>query len=224
MNTLASPRVAETLEDLFLRAEAEDAPILAKLSAEASQSSAPLDDSKLAERLRSAWIAVDRPSGRLLHAAALARRPRLIVEFGTSFGISTIHLAAALRDLGGGRVVSTEMEPAKVAAARANLSRAGLDDLVDLRGGDALQTLADLDGPIDMLFLDGWKGLYLPVLRLLEPRLAPFALVVADDTSLFPDIARPYLDHVRDPARGYASAHIHLGDGLEYSVRLGGPM
>ena len=105
-----------------------------------------------------------------------------MVEFGTSFGISTIHLAAAVRDNGAGRVISTELNAAKAAQARANLAEAGLSDRVTILEGDARETLAAVPGPVGFVLLDGWKGLYLPVLRLLEPRLAPGALVLADDT------------------------------------------
>src|SRR5579884_2254679 len=101
----------------------------------------------------------------------MARRPRTIVEFGASLGFSTIHLAAAARDLGDARVITTEIEPDKARAARDNLREAGLDDLVELREGDALSTLADV-GEVDLLFLEGWNNLYLSVLDLLEPRLA----------------------------------------------------
>jgi len=110
------------------------------------------------------------------------RRPKLIVEFGMSFGISTIHLAAGLRDNGEGRLITTEREPNKIAAARAAFEEAGLSDLVDIREGDALRTLAqNLPGPVDLLLLDGANHLYLDVLNLLEKDLAPVALVVADN-------------------------------------------
>ena len=117
--------------------------------------------------------------GELLYVLAMAARARTIVEFGASLGFSTIHLAAAARDLGGARVITTEMEPEKARLARQNLADAGLDDLVDLREGDALSTLADVDEG-DLLFLDGWNNLYLPVLDLLDPALSTGALVVAD--------------------------------------------
>jgi predicted O-methyltransferase YrrM len=107
---------------------------------------------------------------------------RSIVEFGTSFGISTLHLAAALRDNGGGRLIGSEFEPTKIARARENLGTAGLSDLVEIREGDALQTLArDLPDSIDLVFLDGAKSLYSPILSLLEGRLRSGALIVADN-------------------------------------------
>jgi predicted O-methyltransferase YrrM len=101
----------------------------------------------------------------------------------------------------------------------ATLRRCGLDDLVDLRVGDALETLRDLPGPVDLLLLDGWSGLYLPVLEIVEPALRPGALVVADDTSLFPAALAPYLARVRDRGAGYRSVDVPLGDRLELSVR-----
>lgn len=103
-----------------------------------------------------------------------------IVEFGTSFGISTLHLAAALRDNGGGRLISTEFEPSKIAQAQDNIAAAGLSDLVEIRAGDALQSLStDLPDHIDLVLLDGAKPLYPKILALLEPRLRSGAMLVA---------------------------------------------
>ena len=115
-------------------------------------------------------------------------------------------------------VVTTELEPTKAAVAAANLRRAGLDDLVDLRVGDAVETLATLPDPVDLLLLDGWSELYLPVLRLVEPRLRPGALVIADDTDMLPEALVDYLAHVR--GGGYRSQHLPLEDGLELSCRM----
>ncbi len=130
--------------------------------------------------------------------AALARAN--IVEFGTSFGISTLHLAAALRDNGGGQLITSEFEPSKVARARDNLVAGGLDDLVEIREGDALTTLrTDLPDTIDLVLLDGAKALYPDILDLVESRLKPGAFVVADNADYSPD----YLARVRSPANGY---------------------
>ena len=103
---------------------------------------------------------------------ARSAQARTIVEFGTSFGISTLHLAAALRDNGGGRLIGSEFEPSKIARALANLGAAGLSDLVEIREGDALQTLArDVPDLIDFVLLNGAKSIYSPILSLLEGRL-----------------------------------------------------
>ena len=131
---------------------------------------------------------------------ARARGARVIVEFGASFGISTMHLAAALRDSGGGQLITTEYEASKVAATRGVLAEARLGDLVEVREGEALDTLArDVPVPVDLVFLDGAKSMYLAVARLLMPRLAPGAVVVADNADSAG--ARNYRDYVRtDPA------------------------
>jgi predicted O-methyltransferase YrrM len=137
---------------------------------------------------------------------------REVVEFGTSFGISTLHLAAGLRDNGGGHLITSEFEPSKAARARENFAAAGLDDLIELREGDALETLADgLPEAIDLVLLDGAKNLYPGVLALLEPRLAPGALVVADNAERSPE----YLERVRSSAW----ISVPFGGDVEVSMR-----
>jgi predicted O-methyltransferase YrrM len=148
--------------------------------------------------LKGAYIPVSRQDGRLLFALARGIGAKHIVEFGTSFGVSTIYLAAAVRDNGGGRVISTEIESSKCRAARASIREAGLDHVATVLEGDALQTLKDVQFPIDLVFLDGWKDLYLPVLELLTPTLRDGAVVVADNVNLAD--TRPYLAHVRHNA------------------------
>jgi predicted O-methyltransferase YrrM len=154
--------------------------------------------------------------GRFLYAVARASKATRIVEFGTSMGISTIYLAAALRDNGGGHLIGSELEPAKVVRARANLEAAGIADLVDIREGDALETLKDVGGEVDLLLVDGAFALYLPVLKLIEPWLKPGAVVLGENA-----FEPGYLDYVRDPANGYVSQPLPLdeGRGNEFTVR-----
>lgn len=92
--------------------------------------------------LKDFHLAVSRETAGLIYMLARSTRAKVIIEFGTSFGVSSLHLAAALRDNGGGRLIGTEFESTKVNGARANISAAGLDDLVEIRAGDALETLA----------------------------------------------------------------------------------
>jgi predicted O-methyltransferase YrrM len=142
-------------------------------------------------------------------------KARSIVEFGTSFGISTLHLAAALRDNGGGHLIGSEFEPSKLAHARENLTAAGLSDLVEIREGDALESLSqDLPATIDLVLLDGAKPLYLKVLALLEPRLHAGSLIVADNADWSPE----YLARVRAADGGYLS--VPFGADVELSMRL----
>jgi predicted O-methyltransferase YrrM len=152
------------------------------------------------------------------YRALRARRARHIVEFGASFGISTIYLAAAVRDNGGGRVITTEIEPGKISRARDHWRRAGVDPEIQLLEGDALQTLRVVSQPIDLLFLDGWKDACLPVLQLLEPHLAPGACVLCDDIKGFRKTLKPYVNHVRSRPLNYVSMELPLGDGLEFTV------
>ena len=115
-------------------------------------------------------------------------------------------------------MVSTELEPAKAERAQQNLSDAGLADVVDIRVGDALETLQDgIDDGIDLVLLDGAWSLYLPVLRILESRLAPGALVIAENAV---DESGDYLTYVRDPGSGYRSLPLPFepGRGNEMSV------
>jgi predicted O-methyltransferase YrrM len=167
-------------------------------------------------RLKDLWLPVSRETGLLLYMLARSSGARTIVEFGTSFGISTLHLAAALRDNGGGRLITSEFEPSKVARARKNLMDGGLIDLVEIREGDALKTLSvDLPETIDLLLLDGAKSLYPEILDLVESRLRPGALIIADNADYSPD----YLERVRSPAGGYMSVPF-AGD-VELSMRTG---
>jgi predicted O-methyltransferase YrrM len=165
------------------------------------------------------YIPVTPEAGRLLYALVRATRPATVVEFGMSFGISAIHLAAAVRDNGIGRVVTTELNEPKIAAATTTFAEIGLDDVISVLEGDALTTLADLQEPVDFVLLDGWKNLYLPVLELIEPRLSPGVLVVADNTNS-PEL-QPYLDRVRDPDNGYVSFNLPIrdDDSMEISCR-----
>jgi predicted O-methyltransferase YrrM len=217
MITLHEPQLRHLLDRLYADAAKSDGAILPGLIADARQQGI-LDDSVLAPKLGAAFMAVAPEVGRFLYQLVRIKRPAVVVEFGTSFGLSSIHLAAALRDNGTGRLITCEIEPGKVRQAAANIAAAGLADLVEIREGDAFATLADVRG-IDMVSLDGWKALYLPLLRQLEPALAPGSLVVADDLKVMPEKLAAYLDYVRDAANGYVSVELPIDDGVELSIR-----
>ncbi|MBQ1541940.1 MAG: O-methyltransferase [Caulobacteraceae bacterium] len=217
MNTLTSAPVAPLLERLFRQADQTDAALPA-FSAEERERlmRSKTDYPDLYARLKDLSLAVSRETGALLYMLARACGARTVVEFGTSFGVSTLHLAAALRDNGGGRLITTEFEPSKAARARNNLTEAGLIDLVEIREGDALQTLAtDLPERIDLLLLDGAKALYPEILDRVEARLRPGALIVADNADHSPD----YLARVRSPGSGYMSTP--FAEDVELSMRIG---
>lgn len=219
-DTLATAKVAGLLNRLFSAADAGDPELLARIQREADerfggQRYAP----ELSPLFDQAYLPVPAEVGRLLYVLTRAKRPKCIVEIGTSFGVSAIHFACALRDNGDGRLISAELSRAKSEAAADNLAALGLGNLVEIRCGDAFETLRPFSGKIDLLFLDGWKDRYLPLLKMLEGAMAAGALVVADDTKLFPERLASYLAYVREPLNGFHSAELPIGDGVELSVR-----
>lgn len=215
--TLSSPALVAVLDRLYAKVAAEDEPAKQRVRTREAELGRRLSQEQRYELYGGAPLAIKREVGELLHLLTIARAPRLVVEFGASLGISTLYLASALRDCGG-TLISTELLPEKAQAARRNLVEAGLDDLLELRVGDALETLTEVDGEVDVLFLDGRNDLYLDVLRLLEPRLGRAALVAADLNTEDPDLI-PYLTHVRDPSNGYLSIEVPLDAGVELSIR-----
>jgi predicted O-methyltransferase YrrM len=221
MTTLTTTPLAPLLDRLFEEAEASSpatSPAAAALSREEHERlmRSKTDYREFYGHLKDFPLAVSRETGVLLYMLARSSAARTIVEFGTSFGISTLHLAAALRDNGGGRLITSEFEPSKLARARQNLAAGGLIDLVEFREGDALQTLSvDLPDAIDLLLLDGAKALYPEILSLVESRLKPGAFIIADNADYAPD----YLARVRSPANGYLS--VPFADDVELSMRLG---
>ena len=206
------------LGDLRRRSEAEDPPALARMRAHEQQLGKRVYGRERAEVYGMAPLSIRPEVGELVYLLAVARRARRIVEFGASLGFSTIHLAAAIQDLGAGEVISSEMEPGKARVARRNLAEAGLDGVVELREGDALDTLRDVHA-VDLLFLDGWNNLYLSVLDLLEPALSPAALVIADLSTDDPEQV-PYCERMHDPGSGYLSVDVPLDAGVVVSIRL----
>ena len=218
MTSLDSPQVSAVLKRLYDEAEQTDRKVLPRVMADRERLGGHLDDRKVAGLLDGAFIPVAPEVGRLLYVLMRTCRPTIAVEFGTSFGLSTIHIAAALRDNGGGKLIATELNPAKAERAISHVREAGFSDLVDIRQGDAFETLSDVTA-IDFLMLDGWKGLYLPMLKKLEPVLNSGCLIAADDITLMPEMLKPYLNYVRDPENGYTSSELPIDDGLELSLR-----
>lgn len=224
MTSLTTPPVADVLEQLFRDAARTHAAFRDRAGGDrrgerplghrgpGRPDGPPRDSREFFARAKDLHMAVSPRTGTLLYMLTRTRRARSVVEFGTSFGVSILHLAAAVKDNGGGTVVGTEFEPGKVEGARRAVEAAGLTAFVDIRAGDALETLQQGPVDIDLVFLDGAKELYHPVLALLEPRLAPGALVVADNASRAPD----HLDHVRSSG-AYLSADV--GGDVEVSLR-----
>lgn len=215
--TLQNPRVADILHRMYAESQEQ----MATLRERRPNMSAARTVRERADAMSEFYIPVTPEAGRLLYALVRATKPATIVEFGMSFGISALHLASAVRDNGAGRVITTEISDTKIAAAKQTFTDTGLDDLITVLDGDALTTLAELDGPVDFVLLDGWKELYLPVIKLLEPKLSPGALVIADNTESAD--TRTYLDYVHDSESGYVSFNfaVRESDSMELSCYTG---
>ena len=167
-SSLNDPPVTEILDALYADAAKSDAVRRNPIWGSEAAGKTEADFYKAA---RKSYMAVGRDFGNLLYSLARSTKAETVVEFGTSFGISTIFLASAIRDNGSGKVITTEFEPEKAEQAKRNLAAAGLEQWVEFRVGDALKTLSDPPRGIDMIFLDGAKSLYFGVLKLLEPQL-----------------------------------------------------
>lgn len=218
MTTLTQPTLSILLDRLFAESDALEDVFRREMESLSPEQRAAdrADYRQFYARLKDHPLPISRTTGKLLYLLARSVGARNIIEFGTSFGISTLHLAAALRDNGGGRLIGSEFEPSKILRARENLAAGGLSDLVEVREGDALDTLArDLPESIDFVLLDGVKNLYPSVLSLLEGRLRAGALIVADNANASPE----YLARVRSTAHGYLS--VPFADDVELSMRLG---
>ena len=220
MNTLTTAPVAPLLDRLFAEAQAAHPmqdPAFTSISSDERMRlmRSKADYREFYAALKDYALPVSRDTGRLLYMQARASNARSIVEFGLSFGLSTLHLAAALRDNGGGRLITSEFEPSKAARARDNLAAGGLLDLVEIREGDALETpAADLPDIVDLLLLDGAKSLYRDVLDRVESRSRTGAVIIADNADHCPD----YLEYVSDPANGYLT--MSFTDEVELTIRL----
>ena len=175
-------------------------------------------------------VALEKDKAEYCYALCRALRATRVVEAGTSYGVSTLYLAAAVRDNAGlkqrsdrpskesgGTVVATEYEPAKAKAARANFAAAGLADHIELREGDLRETLKSLEGPIDFLLCDIWTDMAAPVLGLVAPLMRPGAIAVADNTDTY---RRQYADYFAVlAANGFRTLTLPFDGGLEMSVK-----
>ncbi|MEM7028689.1 MAG: class I SAM-dependent methyltransferase [Chloroflexota bacterium] len=210
MNSLTDPKVKRKLSHL-LSESGRDLPNIAKgFLRSFGRSLEPKD-------MADAYIAISAEQGELLYTLARINGAKKIVEFGASFGISAIYLGAAARD-NGGQMITTEIEPNKIETARRNITAAGLADTVTLLAGNALETLRDVSGDIDLLFMDGWHDIYLPLIEMLEPQFRT-GTVVATDNAGFRS-ARPFLNYLHTSGK-YVSHRLKTDKGaLEFSCYL----
>jgi len=162
--------------------------------------------------------AVAPTTGRFLLALVAPQADCEVLELGGSRGYSTIWLAAGVRHLGG-RVLSLEHDPAKVATWRRNVADAGLDDTAELVEGNAFETLRTLDDVFDVVFIDAEKDDYEELFALARGKLEPGGLVVADNVLSHPDPLERY-SAARQADPRLVSVTVPLDRGLELTVVL----
>jgi predicted O-methyltransferase YrrM len=170
-------------------------------------------------------VAFDRNKAEFCYTLCRALNARCVVEAGTSFGVSTIYLAAAVRDNARrdeprGMVIGTEHEPTKAKAARENFAAAGVAEFVDLREGDLRETLRHIESPVDFMLIDIWVPMARPALERVAPRMRAGSMVVCDNTARFRKAYREYFDFLNDPANGFVTMTIPFAGGLELSVKF----
>lgn len=168
------------------------------------------------------FLALEPQQAAFCHSVARSLKAKTIVEFGTSFGISTIWLAAALRANGGGVVIGSELLESKAERARENVAAAGLSEYVEIRVGDARETLVDLPEGIDMFLNDGFPMLALDILKQVAPHMRGGAVVITDNVGTFKGNFRDYLAYVREPSNGFVSSAVPFKSGTEFSVKVTG--
>jgi predicted O-methyltransferase YrrM len=222
MRVEIGPGMDELLDRLYQKSNAQTGEMMsyfAKRAAEGSLNFNKFDDQTnrfLSDKL----VALDRDKAEFCYQVCRSLNAQRIVEAGTSFGVSTLFLAAAVRDNGGGIVIGTEYEPSKARVARANFAEAGLADLIDLREGDLRETLKDVGGPVDFMLIDIWTPMSRPALSLVAPRLRKGAVVICDNTTQFRDAYHDYFEFIADPANRLLTMTLPFEGGLEFTVRV----
>jgi predicted O-methyltransferase YrrM len=220
MSILQDPQLERLLAELHARSDDQ----IAAMTAFGNGRGVPPTADELKAFRSDKLVALDRDKAEFCYQLCRANDARHIVEAGTSYGVSTLYLAAALRDNvraggGAGMVIGTEYEPAKAQAAREHLAAAGLSRFVELREGDLRETLKRIDAPVDFMLVDIWVPMARPALALIAPHLRPGAIVICDNTQRHRSEYADYFGFLADPANGFRTMTLPFDGGLEMSVR-----
>jgi predicted O-methyltransferase YrrM len=220
LSVLCDPELERLLAGLHARSDEQIAAM--QRYAEQAQGSQPLAENEIRAFLSDKLVALDRDKAEFCYQLCRANNARGIVEIGTSYGVSTLYLAAAVRDNvratgGTGVVIGTEYEPEKASAARAHFEQAGLSGFIDLREGDLRETLKRIDGPVDFMLVDIWIPMARPALELVTPHLRSGAIVVCDNTERYRDDYANYFAFLE--AHDFRTMTLPFDGGLELSVR-----
>jgi predicted O-methyltransferase YrrM len=214
------PKLECLLDELHARSEAQAA-AMQRFEAETTGAAQPPARDEVKAFLRDKLVALDRNKAQLCYQLCRASDARRIVEIGTSYGVSTLYLAAAVRDNvaatgGNGVVIGTEYEPDKARASRANFDRAGLRRFIDLREGNLRETLRQIEGPVDFMLMDIWVNMVRPALELVMPHLRRGAIVICDNTERYREGYADYFAFIA--SHGFRTMTLPFDGGLELSV------
>ena len=221
MSVLSDPKLQGLIDRLQAKSRAQEAETSAWFSERAKKGELSWDgfDDKSHRFMADKLVALKPAKAEFCYLTCRALMARRVVECGTSFGVSTLYLAAAVRDNGGGMVIGTEHEAAKAAAARENFAAAGLAQFIDLREGDLRETLKDVGGAVDFVLLDIWTEMVVPALTLIGPRLREGAVIVADNTASSHRGYEAFFAWLADPANRMRHMTLPFDGGLEMCVR-----
>ncbi len=221
---LKDPRLEALLDRLHAQSDAEVGEVDAYFVRREQEGSLDYEnfcDGDMHRFLSDKMVALDRDKAEFCYQLCRSLRATRVVEAGTSFGVSTLYLAAAIRDnqVENGVVIGTEHEASKAKIARENFQEAGLSEFIDLREGDLRLTLRDVGGPVDFMLVDIWD-VALPALERVSPSLRPGAIVACDNTTVDADEYRDYFEFVNDPVNRFRTITVPFQGGFELTVRV----
>ena len=219
---LSDPALQSLIDELHAQSSAQEAATQAYFVERAQQGNLSWDglDPEAHRFMADKLVALEPIKAQFCHMLCRALRAKRVVEVGTSYGVSTLYLADAVRANGGGVVIATEYEPAKIARARQHFAAARLGDFIELREGDVRETLTHIEGPVDFVLMDIWTEMARPALELIAPHLRTGAMVVADNTAQFRRAYRHFFEFVADPANGLRTLTLPFEGGLEMIVKI----
>jgi len=222
MSVLNDPKLEAFLAALHAQSEGQSDAINTYFRRRIEEGTLSWDglDAETTVFFRDKLVALEKDKAEYCYALCRALNAKRIVECGTSHGVSTLYLAAAMRDNGGGTVIATEYEPEKAKIARRNFETAGLSRYIDLREGDLKDTLKTIEGPVDFMLLDIWTEAVMPAIRNVAPHLRHGAIIVADNTTQSRRGYEAYFAFIADPKNRLITMTLPFEGGLEMTVRV----
>jgi predicted O-methyltransferase YrrM len=166
-------------------------------------------------------LAVSEEDGRFLRVLVSTRGAKSILEIGAASGYSGIWLGLGARETGG-KVVAIEYDPVRAREAAANISRAGLTDVVRVVHGDAFKEIPKLQGTFDVVFLDAWKPDYKKFFDIVYPRLNPGGVFVAHNVVNKKREMEPFLQTIQRHAGLFTTIVSPSDEGMSVSYKLRG--